>query len=131
MNSDQTNARIRVRSIFGYKWQWQLVTSDGHIVNASEPFGDRDACEADAQQQGIQVDGLRRKKEKPPPSPTTREPHSKWRFPRDRVGLWQWRRLNDEDQVVEESTRAFLTKDECIEDARKNGYAARDPKRIG
>ena len=45
---EEINARIRVRPIFGYKWQWQLVTADGHIVNASEPYGDRDACEADA-----------------------------------------------------------------------------------
>ena len=41
----------------------------------------------------------------------------------DRSGLWKWKRLNSQRQVIQESRCAFFTKDECVADACKNGYS--------
>jgi hypothetical protein len=52
---------IRIRSSLGYRWSWQMMTSDGHVVNESEPYTTRDSCERAALEQGLPVIGLRRK----------------------------------------------------------------------
>ena len=52
--------RIRIRSTSDLRWRWELLADDGHVVNATDPFDSRDACEADAKQQGYPVTGLRR-----------------------------------------------------------------------
>ena len=55
-----TGNRIRVRTNFQHAWIWELVMSDGHVVQQSEPFEDRSLCEAEAKQQGLPVQGLSR-----------------------------------------------------------------------
>ena len=52
--------RIRIRAIGDAGWRWELLTPDGHVVNATDPFDSREACEADAKLQGFPITGLRR-----------------------------------------------------------------------
>ena len=54
------NNRIRIRCTADLRWRWELLTGDGHVVNATEPFDSREACEADAKQQDCPVIGLSR-----------------------------------------------------------------------
>ena len=54
------NNRVRIRCSADHRWWWELLTSDGHVVNATEPFESREACEADAKLQGCPVIGLSR-----------------------------------------------------------------------
>ena len=117
-------AQIRIRSTLRLQWQWELITADGHIASASHPFPTREACEADAKRQGLPVKGLNNRAKVPRVhSPTG---SSKWRFPCTPSGLWQWRRWDGTGKLMEESARAFLTRDECVEDAVKHGYLKRD-----
>ena len=54
------DTRIRIRATSDSRWRWELLTADGHVVSATDPFDSREACEADAKQQGCPVTGLRR-----------------------------------------------------------------------
>ena len=54
-------SHIRVRLTMASVWVWELVTADGHVANASEPFEIRGDCEADAQRQGLRVSGMARR----------------------------------------------------------------------
>ena len=120
-----SGTHIRLRLTFG-GWEWNLVTEDRHVAAASPRYGSYEECEADAKKQGLPVFGKtwRAKKQAPPAIQDTEL--SRWRFPYDEsAGFWQWERLNDGRKIVEESGRAFLTKDECVADARKHGYLPR------
>jgi len=117
------DAHIRIRATWGAQWLWELITAKGHIVSESQPFADRAACEADAKEQGLPVKGLIKRGKKPAMSADA--DRSKWRFPRDPSGVWQWQRLDSAGALIEESSRAFLTKEECVTDAVKNGYTGR------
>ena len=66
--SDRWSNRIRVHLSMKGGWVWELVTSDGHVVQQSDSFVDRTLCEAEADQQGLPVEGLARRRAR---SPTT------------------------------------------------------------
>ena len=104
------------------RWIWQLVTADGHVAHQSEPFEDRAECEKEAKQQGLRVDGLMRvRKAKVNPKVNTRAAGSDVIVTHDRdTELWQWERVDENDNVVDSSTRSFLTEEECDADARKH-----------
>ncbi|HUP95416.1 MAG TPA: hypothetical protein VM164_10930 [Burkholderiales bacterium] len=106
------------------RWIWQLVTADGHVAHQSEPFDDRAQCEKEAKQQGLRVDGLMRvRKAKVDPKVNTRAAGSDVIVTHDTdTELWQWERVDENDNVVETSTRSFLTEEECDADARTNAH---------
>jgi hypothetical protein len=102
-------------------WVWELVTADGHVAQQSQEFMKRADCEADALRQGLPVQGLARilrrirkaaRIEKVGPSLMLLEDRS--------AGLWCWQRVNEQGKALELSTRAFLTRAECVADARKS-----------
>jgi hypothetical protein len=122
------SASIRIRGKWrsgGTYWIWELLTADGHVVNTSEPFETRDDCEADAVRQGLPCVGLAARRHRVHRTvPITRSPNGpSLDLSCDRSGLWHWQRLDTAGELVEKSMYAFLTKDECIADARKNGYS--------
>jgi uncharacterized protein YegP (UPF0339 family) len=51
---------IRIRRNTDGAWRWELVMSDGHVVQQSEWFADRTLCEAEAKQQELPIAGLSR-----------------------------------------------------------------------
>ncbi|HEV7799727.1 MAG TPA: hypothetical protein VGP15_01500 [Burkholderiales bacterium] len=121
---DSINTRIRIRSTLSRAWIWELVTRDGHVANASTEFATREECEGDARKQGLPISGLRRgPRLTAEPKPVRQEPGS-WKLHKDDSGLWHWQRVDDRAAVVDVSRCAFLTREECVSDARKNGYTA-------
>ena len=117
-----SSSKIRIRRDMSLRWIWQLVTADGHVAHQSEPFDDRAQCEKEAKQQGLRVDGLMRvRKAKVSSKVNTRATGSDVIVTHDRdTELWQWERVDENDNVVDSSTRAFLTEEECDADAQKN-----------
>ena len=52
-----------------------------------------------------------------------------WEFYLDARGLWCWRRLRTGRNVISDSKRCFPTRDQCIADAEKHGFADRSARR--
>ena len=118
----ESSSKIRIRRDMSLRWIWQLVTGDGHVAQQSEPFDDRTQCEKEAKQQGLRVDGLMRvRKPKVNAKVTTRPTGRSVIFTHDRdTELWHWERVDENDNVLDTSTRSFLTEEECAADARAN-----------
>ena len=112
---------IRVRSgSAGGSWQWALITADGHVANVSETFLSRQQCEADAKRQDLPVVGLARAREK---TQLRRRDATVWEVSRDQAsGLWSWTRLTARGELLQRSPCMFLTKAECMSDARKSDW---------
>jgi hypothetical protein len=113
---------IRIRRNMSSNWVWELVTADGHVAQESQQFMSRADCETEAVRQDLPVRGLHvvRKSRKPSAHEML---NPVLRLIRDRpAGLWCWQLLNKDGQELEMSTRAFLTRDECVADARDNGH---------
>jgi hypothetical protein len=54
----------------------------------------------------------------------------RWFFYQDVASLWKWARIDVFGTVLSYSGASFGTRDDCLEDARRNGYreeAARAP----
>ena len=117
--------RIRIRGKPQSQWQWELVTSDGHVANASQPFSSRAECEIDAKKQGLPVIGLARPPRASPGAAAAKKQGAPvgWTISSDGDGLWTWQHFNGGEEPVQSSRCAFLTEKECIADARKNGYS--------
>ena len=109
---------IRIRIALGGLYVWELLTADGHIVSASEGFGSRQECQADARRQGLAVHGEPRRA--PALRQTPEQPA--WTLKRNDQRLWLWRHLGEQGEEIAASSRAFLTKAECVADARRYGY---------
>jgi hypothetical protein len=106
--------RIRIRSVFGYRWIWELLGPDRHIVNTSPEFATREECEADALRQGDPVEGLRKAAKARAKRPTADVPSPQY-FPDD-AGMWRWELRTPSGDVIEGSRWAFLTREECEAD---------------
>ena len=129
----RNTTHIRIRSTMSGHWQWELVTGDGHVASESEKFENRQDCEADALKQALPITGLSRRKaaESAVEPSTSRTTVGGWTISRDGMDLWTWKRGATKSEPAASSTRAFLTKPECVADAEKNGYtppAAPTPK---
>ena len=46
----------------------------------------------------------------------------KWEFYRDPSGDWRWRRTAPNGRIVGASTQGYVNKQDCIDNARRNGY---------
>ena len=46
----------------------------------------------------------------------------RWFFYQDAANLWKWARIDVFGTVLSYAAGAFATRDECIDDARRNGY---------
>jgi hypothetical protein len=104
--------RIRVRSTIGRGWVWELLTPDGHVASGSDPFVDRAACEADALEQGLPVAGLRKT------SAAEAKPRvAGLNICDDTRGIWRWECVDGRGRTVSASKVAFLTREECVQDA--------------
>ena len=114
-----SGSKVRVRSTLMRTWVWELVTSDGHVAAASEDFGDRAACEAEALRQGLPVSGIRKsavvKKKALAPGRLIAS---------DSRGVWHWKHIDEHGEVVASSAVGFLTKPECERDAAARAGAA-------
>jgi uncharacterized protein YegP (UPF0339 family) len=116
--------RILIRNPTGQPelWQWQLMTADGHIINTSRLYSDREQCESDALRQGLPVIGLSRARTRRAIRTVPIGPS--WNLSCDRFGLWHWHRLDSNLRIIETSPRAFLSEADCLRDAEDHGYAA-------
>jgi hypothetical protein len=47
----------------------------------------------------------------------------RWFFYQDVANLWKWARIDVFGTVLSYSGAAFATRDECVDDARRSGYA--------
>jgi hypothetical protein len=52
----------------------------------------------------------------------------RWFFYQDVANLWKWARIDVFGTVLSYSAVAFVTRDDCVEDARRSGYCE-DPAR--
>jgi hypothetical protein len=52
----------------------------------------------------------------------------RWFFYQDVANLWKWARIDVFGTVLSYSSASFVTRDECVEDARRSGYTE-DPVR--
>lgn len=52
----------------------------------------------------------------------------RWFFYQDVANLWKWARIDVFGTVLSYSAVAFVTRDDCVEDARRSGYRE-DPAR--
>jgi hypothetical protein len=116
--------RIRVRITMSRAWIWELLTSDGHIAQQSEDFTTRRECEIDALRQGLPVQGLAKALNGHKNGRTVVETATaSLLLILDKPGgLWQWQCVDEGATGSQTSTRSFLTKEECVADARKKGY---------
>ena len=46
----------------------------------------------------------------------------KWEFYKDNKGEWRWRRVAPNGNIVGASTEGYKNKQDCIDNARRNGY---------
>jgi hypothetical protein len=113
---EDTELIIRVRSTLAHTWQWELMTKEGHVVDTSPAFAEREECEQDADRQGVPVHGARRLARGIKVAPAARSSAAPWVITKAGRGLWQWESAG-EDGVLVQSTRSFLSKQECIADA--------------
>ena len=122
----RSTTHVRIRSTMSGHWQWELVTGDGHVASESESFADRHDCEADALRQDLPLTGMSRRRNKKvaarPAAGAARG--AGWSVARDGMDLWTWTRGATESEPAASSRCSFLSKDECIADAEKHGYAA-------
>lgn len=47
----------------------------------------------------------------------------KWEFYQDKQGLWRWRRIAPNGQIVGASTEGYKNKADCEANARRNGWS--------
>ncbi len=122
---DSINTKVRIRSTLSRAWIWELVTRDGHVANASSEFATRNECEADALKQGLPVSGLRRASRVAADADARTAPPTPggWKVYKDDSDLWYWEHADEPSGNVDNSRCAFLTREECVSDARKNGYS--------
>ena len=107
-----TEDHARIRTTLGGCWIYELVTGEGPVIAVSEPFSDRDACEASARMQGVPVTGGRK---------TVKGRAGPRRPPGCRVcsdgrGLWRWEAVAPDGRIGASSSVRFLTKEECERD---------------
>ena len=115
--------RIRIKSrIIDKAWTWELITADGHVVDESRAFEDRYECEADALRQGMPIVGLSKRSRKSPAARVANH-MATWEFVADsHKGLWRWQQFSELGEPIASSMTVFLTRSECIADARLHGY---------
>lgn len=46
-----------------------------------------------------------------------------WEFYTDERGKWRWRRIASNGKITGASSQGYANKSDCIENARRNGYA--------
>ena len=46
----------------------------------------------------------------------------RWDFYKDNSGEWRWRRTAANGKIVGASTPGYVTKSDCIANAKRNGY---------
>ena len=114
--------RIRVTQTIGHAWVWRLTTPDGHVVTESRPFHTREACEADALEQGLPVSGLSIVARNTAAARVANKV-KQWQFSMDySVNLWRWQHFGSEGQPIASSSATFHSRAECVADARAHGY---------
>lgn len=112
---------LHIRTNFSGKWIWELRSSDGHVVNMSEGFDARAQCENDARAHGFAVAPKRVRAHQITLSIVPlREQFGLWSVFEDESGLWRWERGANGDEG-DQGRCAFLTRRECLDDARKHG----------
>ena len=47
----------------------------------------------------------------------------KWEFYKDHQGEWRWRRTASNGRIVGASTEGYKNKQDCIDNAKRNGYS--------
>lgn len=47
----------------------------------------------------------------------------KWEFYQDSQGKWRWRRIAPNGRIVGASTEGYSNRQDCIDNARRNGYS--------
>ena len=52
----------------------------------------------------------------------------RWFFYQDVANLWKWARIDVFGTVLSYSGASFATRDECVDDARRNGYHEAPPR---
>ena len=45
-----------------------------------------------------------------------------WDFYKDAAGEWRWRRTASNGRIVGASTQGYVSRQECVENARRHGY---------
>jgi uncharacterized protein YegP (UPF0339 family) len=48
--------------------------------------------------------------------------NDKWEFYQDNASEWRWRRTAPNGEIVGASTQGYASKQNCIENAKRNGY---------
>ncbi len=52
------------------------------------------------------------------------QPQIVWRFYSEPHNEWKWQRLSVVGDVITESTRGYISYDECVADAKRSGYVS-------
>jgi hypothetical protein len=115
---EDTQLIIRLRTTLGHQWHWELITREGHVVDVSPAFGDREECEEDADRQGVPVHRAKRLGRGRKVAPILRSSAAPWVITKAGRGLWQWESVGEDGALVK-SPRTFLSKQECIADAAR------------
>jgi hypothetical protein len=125
-----TGPRLHIRTTISGKWIWELRTADKHTVNVSDGFATRAECEADAKANGLEVAPRRGRGAQVTMTvvPVTGAP-GRWSIHEDESGLWYWKHFGEDGDAA--SKCAFLTRRECVADARANGYRAEEASADG
>lgn len=48
--------------------------------------------------------------------------NDKWEFYKDSSGEWRWRRIASNGRIVGASSQGYVSKSDCMSNARRNGY---------
>jgi uncharacterized protein YegP (UPF0339 family) len=46
----------------------------------------------------------------------------KWEFYKDAQGKWRWRRIASNGKIVGASTEGYSNRQDCVNNAKRNGY---------
>ncbi|KDN13465.1 DUF1508 domain-containing protein [Snodgrassella communis] len=48
--------------------------------------------------------------------------NDKWEIYKDHANEWRWRRTASNGRIVGASTQGYVNRNDCLENARRNGY---------
>ena len=92
------------------EWRWRHTASNGNIVGAaSEGYKNKEACIKNAEHYGYN-DKFNNA--------------GTWEMYQDKKEEWRWRHTAANGEIIGSSTQGYQHKQDCIDNAKINGYVA-------
>ena len=91
--------------------RWRRIATNGKIVAAAtEGYSSKNHCQANAERHGYNE------------NPKELGRNDTWEFYKDKSGEHRWRRIATNKEIVGASSESYVSKGDCLENAKRNGY---------